>query len=213
MWQGFIACAIVITLWFSTRFLSHVDVPFDVGIALSSLYSIFLSYLIIKKTNCIRVRAFFYFYLGSIHEITFKTSSLLTCIYQLMMAAGASSWRLVIVRIFLVVICCLQSIVVVSHHGDILQTHDQKHYKIGIIIIANILFMVWIVCQDLAEQLELEEELIESYEHEGSFRVDHTTTTLVASGIFFANLEHFWGIIEACQQAITHTTKARNDKI
>ena len=136
-------------------------------------------------------------------EWMFLIASLLTCVYQVIMAFS-ESWKQEIIRFVLVILCLLQAGIVVSK--KILQKQGRR--TIGVIIIANIIFMVWIICQDLAEQLELEEELIESYQKSGSFeRLDDTTSTLVASGIFFANLEHFWGVIEACQHALSHFAK------
>ena len=136
-------------------------------------------------------------------EWMFLIASLLTCIYQMIMAFS-SSWRQEIIRFVLVILCLLQAGIVVS--PKILTKQGRR--TIGTIIIANVLFMVWIICQDLAEQLELEEELIEAYKESGVFtHLDETTSTLVASGIFFANLEHFWGVIEACQHALSHLVK------
>ena len=80
-------------------------------------------------------------------------------------------------------VCALQIVVKINLKNlDKLEIQDKRRYRIGAIIIFNILFMIFIISHDLAEQLELEKELAEN-EH-----IEHEGIELFVEGIFFANL-------------------------
>ena len=67
-------------------------------------------------------------------------------------------------------------------------------------------FMIYVVCHDLAEQLELIHEL----DAHGS--LEYEATKLAATSVFFANLEHFWGMMEVCQEGLLHRHRDEEKK-
>ena len=97
-------------------------------------------------------------------------------------------------------IASLQAIV---GNGDL---SGQSKYVFGLIIIANITFMIYVICHDLAEQLELIHELDNEVNEHGTYELHYQSGKLIGTSIFFANLEHFWGMMETCQESMTHIT-------
>ena len=74
--------------------------------------------------------------------------------------------------------------------------------RIGVIILVNVVFVMFVICSDLAEQMEVTNELGDAKLETGDFITRLDFSVLVASSVFFANLEHFWGMMEACQEGL-----------
>ena len=205
IWKGTFTCGIAITVWFSTRFLSFdsnesIFSLHIIGAILCFLYFCMLIDLIFCPVNncckCCKCCCIDFCSLKP-SEWQFIIASMLTIVYQLILVfyEGTEFWS---IYLFVAVVCALQIVVKINLKNlDKLEIQDKRRYRIGAIIIFNILFMIFIISHDLAEQLELEKELAEN-EH-----IEHEGIELFVEGIFFANLEHVWGMMEACQEIMS----------
>ena len=198
-------------MYFATRFSYQYDVLFYfvyVGGTLGCAgYVGLLIYLIVRRIIDHETwteendRPFWYFDIFP-SQWLFVLASLLSIVYQAMLAfIPNENIDYAGVHAALVVIMLLQAIIGVTE-----LVHESK-YTVGILVIVNIIFMVNVISDDLAEQLEIQHELEHSRALGGEFELDFKTTKLITTSIFFANLEHIWGIFEMCQESIAHRSK------
>ena len=103
---------------------------------------------------------------------------------------------------FVAILAMLQAIIGVNDLKKLTNPRRSK-YCIGAIMIANILFMIYVICHDLSDQLDMEQQLYQDWKSHGTYDFQKETLTLVVASIFFANLEHFWGMMDACQKALS----------
>ena len=134
-------------------------------------------------------------------EWMFVIASGLTTTYQIIMIFDKTEGY-TMVHAFVAIIAILQAIIGVNDLKK-LTNPQRSEYCIGAIVIANILFMIYVICHDLSDQLDMEQQLYLHWKKNGTIDFQKETLTLIVASIFFANLEHFWGMMDACQKALT----------
>ena len=209
-----IVCSFVISGFFATTFGSQYEslsiLLYISGSLVCVVYISLLIYLILSMTmkheELINKYNYSFFYFNiKPSQWMFIFTSILTSIYEAIAVWGNIDGLEIeykYIHGIWMIIVLLQSIVGVNNLSY------YSKYIICIIILINMVAMITAICHDLSEQLELIEELDENY---NNIEFSNNNAELIATSIFFANLEHFWGMMEACQEGLQHLDTKKDE--
>ena len=205
-WQTIILFSIMIGIFLSTRFAyqyTEAEIAvyvweFAVSIAYMGLLTLIMKEMHDKhRMRCMKEnRSYFNISLRP-SQWMFILASLLSVVYQ-MLLTFESEVHFRGVHFGAAIVTFQQAFVGCSDANLI----NQSDKRIATIVALNLILMIYSICVDLGEQLEFMDELNES--EDGEYNVEIEGVSLVTTSIFFANLEHYWGVIEACQEALIH---------